>query len=1609
MSLATIPFQIGRLYSAPLEPYEIVGSSYFYENKEDIPEGLRFPGMETFVVSENKKYILIGGITDSDWEEQSILFSDFSDVSFSGLYSDLIGIPSEFNPSSHTHTESDISDLDKYSQLNIQNFFSGVNPIGGYNKTSWDSAYDFTDNYSISDYYSSLDSRYEVISKKGAPNGYVPLNAGAKISETYLPDSITGQVSYQGVWNPNTNTPQLDLNPDSSTKGDYYIVTNSGTFNSIEYLVGDWIISDGSSWSKVDNTDSVTSVFGRLGNILPIESDYESFYPKLSSVYSNPSWIGSIVYSKITGGSSSDFVKADGSIDSNDYALSSSIPTDFVSASSGGTFSGSIIVRNKISLFDSNSEGFYIERDGSNNNPVLNFISNGSWNGGTYLSLGGGLDNIETNKPLVSSNTITSTSFIKTSGTSSEFLKADGSVDSNSYALQSSIPTDFVPASTGGSFNGNVTINSSNFLKLKTIQAPVITGEPATNLEDEYWIDFDVSGKRGGNAAGITIGKSAAEAGDISNQPYIRIRADGAYSYMLENIDDGAAWAQSIGAYDGLDKKGNFGFAGYGKNLDYFSYGHKNVRPGTGGGGSWWNAQQFLMYWNTGQIEHMPNIEGDGSAVKTSSSEPSDWFVLASGTTDKVPLRFKSGVLSSSIKDGSIEYDGNTIYLSQGGERVPVNQLIRKDTDTTVFNGNYKLFVTDDDSKVIQISGGSTGAVSSGSQIISYGDDHATNAGILRLRAGNNGYLDFYGAIRLNYLAGAGNRLVTTTSDGTIQTLTLDNANLANGAGYITNASLSSVAYKNQPNIFTEDQSVLGTLTLTDDGGSAHITLKDNNSLEGSASGYILIKDSGSTNTGLMGMVGDTLRISSYSNTSSISLRTNNIERARLTQTQLVSENNLLVNNYLSINHGTTGQLRISNVGATTDREWWFQVRDSGNFEIRNNDLGKTVFSIEGGNTNIEQLKLRTTDVLVQDDLRVTGEIITTSYGTSSNWKTAYDWVNTNSSNVTFTAGGNSGYIPRFTDNGTTIGNSVIQNQGTTVSIGGDTTINGNLISDNLYLGGISTGAGIATIRTSSTNEVGLRVENSTGGLFTVDNEGDVIINGSLTVGNNTLDNPFKIVSTDSIVALQMQDVDNVKSIIYTGSTDTFSFSSGSNFLVDGNASINGNLTVTNNLNSVIKLENTATSISNDNYTLDIDSSAHSSNLASSGSFAVRTYYGKSFYIDGLGNTNINGNLSFSGGVRRIENTSSNLQLRAVEMYFQNESGSATRAGLTGSLFTVNVDTSINGQLKAGSQAYIGRSGSNYDGIGFNTSHTASTNIYKYAANDTASYIRFDLGGFVFKGSSTGIAGNNINFTDLFSINIDGTLTSLNHGTSANWKAAYDYSQIGHLTANQTITLSGAVSGSGSTSIVTTLSDNIITASKLTDNAISGHPALTGTLSSTDEFIISDNGTLRRMDVSVLQTYMQNNLSFGGGSISTVNAGTNLTGGGSSSTVTLNVSNSPTFSGVVTASNFVKGSDIRLKSDINKINSFKDISKSIDIFKYKKNKSNNYEFGVIANNLINTELDFIVNKSTEYLSVDYDSLSMIGLGLSKENSSEIDKLKNKIIELEREINKLNKK
>ncbi|HET8685110.1 MAG TPA: hypothetical protein VFM18_00435 [Methanosarcina sp.] len=126
----------------------------------------------------------------------------------------------------------------------------------------------------VTNLQSSLDAK-ESLANKGVANGYAPLDINSKIPSANLPDTVTGSLNYQGVWNASTNTPTIPTGS-SGNKGFYYKVAVSGNTNidgNSTWNVGDWIVSNGSTWDRIQTTDNVISVAGKIGIVTLTSSD----------------------------------------------------------------------------------------------------------------------------------------------------------------------------------------------------------------------------------------------------------------------------------------------------------------------------------------------------------------------------------------------------------------------------------------------------------------------------------------------------------------------------------------------------------------------------------------------------------------------------------------------------------------------------------------------------------------------------------------------------------------------------------------------------------------------------------------------------------------------------------------------------------------------------------------------------------------------------------------------------------------------------------------------------------------------------------------------------------------------------------------------------------------------------------------------------------------------------------------------------------------------------------------------------------------------------------------------------------------------------------------
>lgn len=102
----------------------------------------------------------------------------------------------------------------------------------------------------------------------GVAGGLAVLDGTGAIPLARLPAAVVGSVAYQGTWNASTNTPTITSS--TGTKGYYYVVSVAGSTDIdgvSSWALGDWIIFNGVTWQKVDNTDAVTSVNSQTGAV----------------------------------------------------------------------------------------------------------------------------------------------------------------------------------------------------------------------------------------------------------------------------------------------------------------------------------------------------------------------------------------------------------------------------------------------------------------------------------------------------------------------------------------------------------------------------------------------------------------------------------------------------------------------------------------------------------------------------------------------------------------------------------------------------------------------------------------------------------------------------------------------------------------------------------------------------------------------------------------------------------------------------------------------------------------------------------------------------------------------------------------------------------------------------------------------------------------------------------------------------------------------------------------------------------------------------------------------------------------------------------------------
>lgn len=179
-----------------------------------------------------------------------------------------------------------------------------------------------------------------------------------------------------------------------------------------------------------------------------------------------------------TGGTSSQFLKADGSVDSSTYLTAESDTLATVTGRNNTTTNSIVVGANggvgiggtpsgKSYITQSSSAGLVIQAVAGS---VYGFLMQGTLSQTVFLQELGGTLKINNDGyatyfggATTVNGVLTATTLVKSGGTSSQFLKADGSVDTNAYITSSSVGngTITVSAGTGMSGGGSFTVNQS--------------------------------------------------------------------------------------------------------------------------------------------------------------------------------------------------------------------------------------------------------------------------------------------------------------------------------------------------------------------------------------------------------------------------------------------------------------------------------------------------------------------------------------------------------------------------------------------------------------------------------------------------------------------------------------------------------------------------------------------------------------------------------------------------------------------------------------------------------------------------------------------------------------------------------------------------------------------------------------------------------------------------------------------------------------------------------------------------------------------------------------------------------------------------------------------
>lgn len=389
-----------------------------------------------------------------------------------------------------------------------------------------------------SEFQTGLENKIS-FSEKGQANGVATLDTNGKIPVSQLSEAIIGSVNYQGNYDAGADNPQLPAA--TGNKGKYYIITVAGNQQGLELNPGDWIISNGDVWQKVDNSAEVVSVNGMTGavNITDITGNAGSanvseglsvFHPVLNDTIvldydqSDETYVirglntlgngslrvdGAMVAKTITAyrGSISNVPISENDIvrlgDLSGYCTLSSIEDNFLPLT-GGTLTGNLTVKSGLFFKSSDlNNTFYINA----NNDGSFIIYNDATGGGMAMNTAG-LYNPNNNRKYVQERTDVEFNGLNVTGNAN--IGSAGSLTTiNSFGLEEnkplylSTPNHYLSTAANISFgNGDLAVNREGVgfkrVLLQGDALPLTGGQLTGNISvptlNNLTIDFNKGG-----------------------------------------------------------------------------------------------------------------------------------------------------------------------------------------------------------------------------------------------------------------------------------------------------------------------------------------------------------------------------------------------------------------------------------------------------------------------------------------------------------------------------------------------------------------------------------------------------------------------------------------------------------------------------------------------------------------------------------------------------------------------------------------------------------------------------------------------------------------------------------------------------------------------------------------------------------------------------------------------------------------------------------------------------------------------------------------------------------------------------------------------------------